>query len=126
MNYIVKNNKLFNNDTFYCCLCGMWKPRSAFLYEAYKKYENTNYITQMVTEVKHFHFGFNYKRAIQETPAELPNFNLRALTILLNNKECVTFLKENNIKPDDINRIKEITPDLKKLTLKLFGGIVWK
>jgi hypothetical protein len=97
-----------------------------FLKEVYNKYENTNYITQMVTEIKHFHIGFNYKRAVLEEPNELNNFNLRALFVLLNIKECVDFLKQNNFKPDDFNRIPNITPEIKKLTLKLFGNIVWK
>ena len=124
--FITKNNNLFNNDTFYCCICGKWKPRSEYLYKTYTKYENSCYIAQIVTEIKHFHFGFNYKRAILETPNELRNFNVRALGMLLEDKDCVKFLKQNNFTPDDFTKIPDNTPELKKLTLKLFGKLVWK
>jgi len=125
---LVKNTNLFKANTFYCPFCGKFvNGRSKFLSELFKNDENANYIAQLIAEYKRKHFGFNYIKRIKEFPERSNVYNRKALYEILNNKECVEFLKKNKILPRDVKKLQDLSEPLEKLAEKRLGvKLVWR
>jgi hypothetical protein len=125
----VKNPNLFNEDKFYCPICNEWKTgRSRFLMDLFKDKENSCYIAQLITEIKYHHFGYNWAKRIKLAPEMVGWCNCKALNIILDDENCLAFIKKQKISVDDcVKACKDINPKLKEKVLrKLGGGLVWK
>jgi hypothetical protein len=124
-----KNKNLFDEDKFWCPFCNTWKPgRSSFLAEHFKDRENTNWVAQVITEIKGTHFKYNYHKRIKQAPEMVGWCNCKALNMMLDDEICLLFIKKNKISVDDmVKACREINPKLKsKVLKKLGGGLVWK
>lgn len=123
-----RNKNLFDGDKFFCPVCNQWKSgRSKFLANTFRDRENTNWLAQMIIEIKGTHFGYNYHKRIQGNEDMIPYCNRKALWILLKDVACVNFMKKNKITPDDIGKLRDMDDKLKKKSLEVLGvKLVWK